>query len=136
MNGEVSPDGHWLVYEDSQSSRAEIYLRSFPNVRQFVRQVSTNGGARPVWGRNGRELFYYVGPDTIMAVPTILTIAAPDEAPLGPEPLRTSVVGWRDEQTLGGGGVTQAWIEGDDRGSFSIKCRRHVQRVKSSEGNR
>ncbi|MEQ1911355.1 MAG: protein kinase [Vicinamibacterales bacterium] len=69
MNGEVSPDGHWLVYEDSQSGRAEIYLRSFPNVRQFVRQVSTSGGTRPVWDRNGREFFYYVSPDTIMAVP-------------------------------------------------------------------
>lgn len=67
LNGDISPDGRWLVYEDSTSGHAEIYVRSFPKVRDFVRQVSTSGGTRPVWRSDGREVFYYVSPDTIMA---------------------------------------------------------------------
>jgi hypothetical protein len=31
-------------------------------------QVSAGGGTRPLWSPTGRELFYYVAPDTIMAV--------------------------------------------------------------------
>jgi serine/threonine-protein kinase len=68
-NGEVSPDGQWLAYESEESGRAEIYLRPFPDVHASRRLVSTGGGTRPLWSRNGRELFYYVAPDTIMAVP-------------------------------------------------------------------
>ena len=31
--------------------------------------MSTEGGTRPLWARNDRELFYYVFPGIIMAVP-------------------------------------------------------------------
>ena len=66
-NGEVSPDGRWLAYQSNESGREEVYVRPFPNVETARRQVSTGGGTRPLWSRNGRELFYYVAPDTIMA---------------------------------------------------------------------
>jgi hypothetical protein len=42
--------------------------------------VSTGGGTRPLWRQDMRELFYYVEPGTIMAVPITpgadLTISA------------------------------------------------------------
>ena len=32
-------------------------------------QVSTGGGTRPLWARNGRELFYLATPGRVMTVP-------------------------------------------------------------------
>jgi hypothetical protein len=68
FNGVISTDGHWLAYESDESGRSEIYVRPFPNVETRRIQVSTGGGTRPLWSHTGRELFYYVAPDTIMAV--------------------------------------------------------------------
>jgi eukaryotic-like serine/threonine-protein kinase len=68
-NGEVSPDGRWLAYESDESGREEIYVRPFPDVQSGRWQVSTGGGTRPLWARNGRELFYLVGQGRVMSVP-------------------------------------------------------------------
>jgi serine/threonine-protein kinase len=57
-NGELSADGHWLAYQSNESGRPEIYVRPFPNVATGKWQVSTSGGTRPLWARNGQELFY------------------------------------------------------------------------------
>jgi serine/threonine-protein kinase len=71
-NGEISPDGKWLAFESAESGRLDVYIRPFPNVEASRTVVSTTGGTRPLWSRDGRELFYYVLPDTIMAVPVRL----------------------------------------------------------------
>src|SRR5262249_44958019 len=55
-----SPDGRWLAYQSDESGRWEIYVRPFPSPGGKV-QISTEGGAEPVWARNGRELFYRNG---------------------------------------------------------------------------
>jgi hypothetical protein len=68
-NSEISPDGRWLAYQSNESGSDQIYVRPFPNVDAGRWQISTEGGTRPVWNRNGRELFYYVAPGTMMAVP-------------------------------------------------------------------
>jgi predicted Ser/Thr protein kinase len=65
QNGDVSPDGHWLVYQSDSSGRFEIYVRPFPNVSAGQWQVSTAGGRQPLWARSGNELFY-VGPDGVL----------------------------------------------------------------------
>jgi serine/threonine-protein kinase len=57
-NGEISPDGRWLAYQSDESGSSEIYVRPFPNVAGGRSQISSGGGTRPVWARNGRELFY------------------------------------------------------------------------------
>jgi hypothetical protein len=36
----------------------EVYVRPFPDVNSGHWQVSTGGGTRPLWARNGQELFY------------------------------------------------------------------------------
>jgi Tol biopolymer transport system component len=52
-----SPDGKWLAYESDQSGREEVYVSPFPSgAAQY--QVSTNGGERPVWRHDGKEIYY------------------------------------------------------------------------------
>jgi len=57
-NGVVSPNGRWLAYESDSSGRFEIYVQPFPNTRAMHRLISVAGGTRPLWARNGQELFY------------------------------------------------------------------------------
>ena len=67
-NGEVSPDGRWLAYDANDSDRFEIYVRPFPDVTKGVWSVSTDGGSRPLWARNGQELFYLAATGAVMRV--------------------------------------------------------------------
>ncbi|NOT27468.1 MAG: protein kinase [Acidobacteria bacterium] len=67
-NGIISPDGRWLAYEADDSGRFEIYTRPFPDVGGGRWQVSTAGGKRPVWARNGQELFYASPTGAVMGV--------------------------------------------------------------------
>jgi serine/threonine-protein kinase len=61
QNPDISPDGRWLAYQSDESGRVEIYVRPFPDVVAGRWQVSTDGGTRPLWSRDGRELFYLDG---------------------------------------------------------------------------
>jgi serine/threonine-protein kinase len=58
LNGEVSPDGRWIAYESAQSGPMQIFVRPFPNVNAGLWQLSIDGGIRPAWSRDGRELFF------------------------------------------------------------------------------
>jgi serine/threonine-protein kinase len=58
-NPVVSPDGRWLAFQSNETGRNEIYVRSFPNVDSGRWQISTNGGTRPEWSADGKELFYF-----------------------------------------------------------------------------
>jgi serine/threonine-protein kinase len=56
-----SPDGRWIAYTSNESGRSEVYVRPFPGGAPYGSgkwQISTGGGAHPIWSRNGRELFY------------------------------------------------------------------------------
>jgi len=57
----ISPDGRWMAYRSNESGSWQVYVRPFPNVEDGRWQVSTGGGISPVWGRQGRELFYRNG---------------------------------------------------------------------------
>jgi hypothetical protein len=52
-----SPNGRWLAYESDESGQRDVYVRPFPGPGARV-QVSSGGGVEPIWGRNGRELFF------------------------------------------------------------------------------
>jgi WD40 repeat protein len=58
LNGEISPDGHWLAYQSNESGSFEIYIRPFPRVSDGKWQVSNGGGIQPAWAPDGHELFY------------------------------------------------------------------------------
>ena len=68
QNAEISPDGRWLAYESNNSGQHEIYVRPFPNVNSGLWQVSTGGGTKPLWARNGQELFYRAPTGAVMSV--------------------------------------------------------------------
>jgi len=64
---QFSPDGHWIAYASDESGRYEIYVQPYPGPGGKW-QISTEGGAEPVWGHNG-EIFYRSG-DKMIAVET------------------------------------------------------------------
>jgi serine/threonine-protein kinase len=68
-NGVISPDGHWLAFESSESSEFQIYVAPFPEVNRRHWQVSSAGGRSPLWAPNGRELFYLDGNGFLTRVP-------------------------------------------------------------------
>jgi len=55
--GRVSRDGRLIAYQSDESGRNEIYIRSFPDGTGRT-QVSSDGGARPVWSRDSTVLYY------------------------------------------------------------------------------
>jgi serine/threonine-protein kinase len=64
----LSPDGRWLSYMSSMSGNNEVYVRPFPNVDDWMQQVSTAGGVAPKWSPRGDELFYRNGANEMVAV--------------------------------------------------------------------
>ena len=75
----LSPDGRWLAYVSNESGRSEVYVRSFPNVRDTKRQVSTEGGVEPMWAHSGDELFFknparQLVAVTVRTVPTFVVV--------------------------------------------------------------
>ncbi len=64
---DISPDGKWLAYQSDQSGRSDIYVTSFPVPGAQV-QVSTGGGEKPIWRRDGKELYYRAPDLRLMAV--------------------------------------------------------------------
>ena len=73
---EISPDGKWMAYGSSESGENEVFVRPYPNVQDGRWQVSNNGGTRPSWSRNGRELFYLDRDSRLASVPIQSTAGA------------------------------------------------------------
>jgi serine/threonine-protein kinase len=68
-NPTVSRDGRWIAYQSDESGVEAVYVRPFPDVGKGRWQVSDEGGgSRPVWARNGKELFYLSADQTLMSV--------------------------------------------------------------------
>jgi Tol biopolymer transport system component len=57
----LSPDGRWVAFQSNETGRNEVHVQRFLSESARTR-VSTTGGRRPIWSRDGREL-YYVAPD-------------------------------------------------------------------------
>ncbi|MFA6958408.1 MAG: protein kinase [Thermoanaerobaculia bacterium] len=60
QDAQISPDGRWVAYQTTVSSRQEIFVAPFPGPGER-RLVSTDGGTEPLWSRDGRELFFQSG---------------------------------------------------------------------------
>ncbi len=67
-DGRLSPDGRWLAYSSTESGSWDVYVQPYPTLAGKWR-VSVDGGFRPVWRRDGRELFYVSPDQQLMAVP-------------------------------------------------------------------
>jgi dipeptidyl aminopeptidase/acylaminoacyl peptidase len=86
----ISPDGRWFAYHSNEGGELNVFIRSFPDGR-VKQQVSVDGGQRPAWRSDGREL-YYLAPDgglwaaSVNTTPTLAT-GAPERlftAPVDP----------------------------------------------------
>ncbi|MGI8783712.1 MAG: protein kinase domain-containing protein [Acidobacteriota bacterium] len=62
-----SPDGRWIAYTSTESGHGEVYVQAFPGPGG-KRQITTGGGQGPVWGPNGKELFYLNPENRLMVV--------------------------------------------------------------------
>ena len=51
------PSPHWVAYQSEESGRVEVYIRAFPEPGRAFR-ISPRGGSYPMWGPDGRELYY------------------------------------------------------------------------------
>ncbi len=67
INGVLSPNGHWFAYTLEQGS-AQVYVVAYGG-GQGKWQVSPNGGQVPQWSKDGKELYYFDGTQSISAVP-------------------------------------------------------------------
>ncbi len=61
-----SPDGRYVAYVSDESGQNEVYVQPFPEGGRKV-TVSSNGGTKLRWSRDGKELFYVEG-ETLVAV--------------------------------------------------------------------
>jgi hypothetical protein len=55
--GTFSADGRWLAYTSDDSGPPQVFARPFPGSGERL-QLSTAEGREPVWGRDGKEVFY------------------------------------------------------------------------------
>jgi Tol biopolymer transport system component len=60
VDAQISPDGRWFAYASDESGRYEVYVQSLADASRRYR-VSTSGGGRPRWRRDGKELFFGTG---------------------------------------------------------------------------
>ena len=65
--GQLSPDGRWIVYASDETGQYEVYADRFPE-KGFKTKISTSGGAQPQWRRDGKEVFYLSLKNELMSV--------------------------------------------------------------------
>ena len=58
--GSFSPDGHWLAFASNQTGASEVWVRPFPGPGVPVR-ISSDGGQKPIWSKDGKEILYENG---------------------------------------------------------------------------
>jgi Tol biopolymer transport system component len=89
MEAAFSPDMSWIAYASAFSSRVEIYVRPFnasaPAADVGAIQVSSEGGRRPQWRQDGKELIFEGADGSVMAVD--LALEAGQLRPGTPKPL-------------------------------------------------
>jgi eukaryotic-like serine/threonine-protein kinase len=71
VEGQFSPDGHWVAYSSNESGRWQIYIAPFPGPGGRY-QISVGGGQQPRWRRDGKELFF-LSPDRKLMSVTVKT---------------------------------------------------------------
>ncbi len=65
-DGHFSPDGKWVAYVSNESGANQVYVAAYPGPGGKW-QISTAGGSRPTWRRDGKEIVYLSGDDKLMA---------------------------------------------------------------------
>ena len=66
LGGALSDDGKWIAYFSDESGRVEVYVQPYPATGARW-QVSKDGGTRPRWRRDGKEIFWLTEGGTMLA---------------------------------------------------------------------
>ncbi len=65
-----SNDGKWVVYRSILSGGSELFVCPYPDVTaEKVRVPGVGNKTRPIWSRNGSELFFIRDDDKLMVAP-------------------------------------------------------------------
>ena len=64
VGGVFSHDGGLLAYSSDESGHDEVYIQPFPALDERV-QASVTGGIEPVWGSDGKTLYFRSGGNMI-----------------------------------------------------------------------
>jgi eukaryotic-like serine/threonine-protein kinase len=72
IDGQLSPDSHWMAYTSDVSGQREVYVQPFPSADNELR-ISTAGGEQPRWRGDGKELFYVTPDGKLTAVAVTVT---------------------------------------------------------------
>lgn len=74
IEGQVSPDGHWLACASSESGTSEVYVSAFRGPGKW--QVSTHGGVWTMWSSDGKQLYFMEPNLSLYSVPVTETVGA------------------------------------------------------------
>jgi dipeptidyl aminopeptidase/acylaminoacyl peptidase len=76
-DGRWSPDGRNLAYVSDEFGQPDVFEQPWPRGGRV--RVSSAGGSRPRWGRDGRSLFFLRGAEIVRATLTLdpLSVSAP-----------------------------------------------------------
>jgi len=66
-NGRFSPDMRWIAYQSTDSGKNQVYVLPLSGGRGKW-QISTEGGTRPRWSRDGKQIYYLSADFKLMAV--------------------------------------------------------------------
>jgi eukaryotic-like serine/threonine-protein kinase len=67
LQGQLSPDSHWMAFTSDRSGKREVYVRPFPP-SEGDWTISLAGGQAPRWSGDGKELFFEAADGKMMAV--------------------------------------------------------------------
>lgn len=76
-DGRWSPDGRLLAYVSDEFGQSDVFVQAWPAGSRV--RVSSAGGSRPRWGRDGRSLVFLRGPEMVRVALTLdpLSVSAP-----------------------------------------------------------
>ena len=81
FDARLSPDGRWMSYTSTESSRSEVYVQTYP-LHSGKWQISTAGGSDARWNANGKELVYLAADQRMMSVPIRTTPSFEADVPV------------------------------------------------------
>ncbi len=76
LQGQLSPDGHWMAYVSDETGHREVYVRPYP-ASDGIWPISKAGGEQPRWRGDSKELFFVAGDGQITAVDVKKAVVAP-----------------------------------------------------------
>ena len=67
-DSKISPDGKWISYVSVETGINQVYIHPYPEVDSGRWQVSINGGNEPVWGSDGKSIYFIGSEDQLLRV--------------------------------------------------------------------